>query len=95
VRGVKPTPIFVGILPLASLRNAEFLHNEVPGMQVPGSIMEMLRQASTKEAQREIGMSVAKETLVQAKNMDAIQGAYIFPPFGNYQAVEKLLKVIR
>jgi len=71
------------------------LHNEVPGMQVPDSIMETLRKAPTREAQREIGMSVAKETLVTAKGFDAIQGAYIFPPFGNYQAVEKLLKVIR
>lgn len=95
VRNVKPIPIFVGILPLASLRNAEFLHNEVPGMQVPASIMEMLEKASGREAQREIGMSVAKETLVIAKGFDAIQGAYIFPPFGNYKAVEKLLEVIR
>lgn len=94
-RRIKSIPIFVGILPLASLRNAEFLHNEVPGMQVPGTIMEMLRQSKTKEAQREIGISVAKETLVTAKGFDAIQGAYIFPPFGNYKAVEMLLDVIR
>jgi 5,10-methylenetetrahydrofolate reductase len=94
VKSVKQIPIFVGILPLASLRNAEFLHNEVPGMQVPDSIMEMLGKASSKEAQREIGMSVAKETLTEAKRMEAVQGAYIFPPFGNYQAVEKLLEVI-
>jgi len=94
-RDIKPIPIFVGILPLASLRNAEFLHNEVPGMQVPDTIMDLLRKASTKEAQREIGMSVAKETLAHSKQLDAIQGAYIFPPFGNYQAVAKLLEVIR
>jgi len=94
-RDIKPIPIFVGILPLASLRNAEFLHNEVPGMQVPDTIMDLLRKAPTKEAQREIGMSVAKETLAHSKQLDAIQGAYIFPPFGNYQAVAKLLEVIR
>ena len=37
--------VVVGILPLASAKNAEFLHNEVPGMQVPAPILERLRQA--------------------------------------------------
>ncbi len=95
IEKVKPIPFFAGVLPLASLRNAEFLHNEVPGMQVPAPIMEALRKASTKEAQHEIGLSVARETLAAAKKMKGIQGAYIFPPFGNFKAVEKLLEVIR
>ncbi len=95
IKKVKAIPIFAGVLPLASLRNAEFLHNEVPGMQVPAAIMERLHKAPTREAQREIGLSVAKETLAQAKAFSAVQGAYIFPPFGNYRAVEKLLEVLR
>ncbi len=95
IKGVKPIPIFVGILPLASLRNAEFLHNEVPGMQVPAAIMEALRSAGSSEAQKKIGMDVAREMLAAAHAMKEIQGAYIFPPFGNYTAVEQLLKVIR
>jgi len=95
IENVKSIPLFVGVLPLASLRNAEFLHNEVPGMEVPPAIMEQLKKAKTKEGQREIGLSVARETLAEAKRMQGIQGAYIFPPFGNYKAVEKLLDVIR
>lgn len=94
VKGVKSIPIFVGVLPLASLRNAEFLHNEVPGMQVPHAVMRELRAASTSKAQQEIGMNVARETLHAARSMPAIQGAYIFPPFGNYRAVEQLLTAI-
>lgn len=88
-------PFFVGILPLASLKNAEFLHNEVPGMQVPDSVMERLRKAPAKEAQREIGLEVAKEALREAHDMPGVQGVYIFPPFGKYEPVVELLEVIR
>ncbi len=87
-------PFFVGVLPLASLKNAEFLHNEVPGMQIPISVMEKLGQAATKEAQRDIGLAVAQEALKDAKSMPAVKGVYIFPPFGKYEAVVELIKVI-
>lgn len=88
-------PFFVGVLPLASLKNAEFLHNEVPGMQVPDSVMERLRKASSKEAQRDVGLAVAKEALREARDMPGVQGVYIFPPFGKYEPVVELLEVIR
>lgn len=88
-------PFFVGILPLASLKNAEFLHNEVPGMQVPAGVMDRLRTAATKEAQREVGLGVAKDSLREAKGMKPVKGVYIFPPFGKYEAVAELLEVVR
>lgn len=87
-------PFFVGVLPLASLKNAEFLHNEVPGMQVPDTVMDRLRQAASKEAQRDVGLTVAKEALREAKTMKGVQGVYIFPPFGKYEAVVELLEVL-
>ena len=87
-------PFFVGILPLASLKNAEFLHNEVPGMQVPDKVMDRLRGAASKEAQRDVGLSVAQEALKDAKSMPAVKGVYIFPPFGKYEAVVELIKVL-
>lgn len=94
-RGFLKTPFFVGVLPLASLKNAEFLHNEVPGMQVPEPVMERLRKAATKEAQRDVGLSVAQESLREAKSNSLVKGVYIFPPFGKYEAVLDLIKVIR
>lgn len=87
-------PFFVGVLPLASLKNAEFLHNEVPGMQIPTPVMDQLRNAATKEAQRDVGLKVAQEALKEAKSMSAVKGVYIFPPFGKYEAVVELIKVI-
>ncbi|MBI2346440.1 MAG: bifunctional homocysteine S-methyltransferase/methylenetetrahydrofolate reductase [Deltaproteobacteria bacterium] len=87
-------PFFVGVLPLASLKNAEFLHNEVPGMQIPQPIMERMRTASTKEAQRKEGIRIAQEALAAARKLPRIQGAYIFPPFGSYEAVLEVMEVL-
>jgi homocysteine S-methyltransferase len=87
-------PFMVGILPLASYKNAEFLHNEVPGMQVPEAIRERLRKAPTKKDQRRIGMEVAQETLRLAKEHPRINGAYIYPPFGSYKAVLKVMEIL-
>lgn len=91
---VKPIPFFVGILPLASLKNAEFFHNEVPGMQIPAAIMKRMAMASSKEAQQQEGIAIAREALSAAKKMPRIQGTYIFPPFGNFRAVMDVLKVL-
>lgn len=88
-------PFFVGILPLASLRNAEFLHNEIPGMQVPKVFMDKMASAKSKDEQKEVGMNIAKDALIAAKQMDFVDGAYIFPPFGNYARVEELIKIVR
>ena len=64
-------------------------------MQVPDDIMKKMVAASSKEKQREVGLAVAREALGAAAKMERINGAYVFPPFRNYQAVEKLLEVVR
>ncbi len=93
-RHVKPIPFFVGILPLASLKNAEFFHNEVPGMQIPEGVMKRMASATTKEAQQREGIAIAREALAAAKKMPRVQGTYIFPPFGNSKAVMDVLEGI-
>lgn len=80
-------PFFVGVLPLASARNADFLHNEVPGMQIPAEIRARMHAASSREEQRREGIRIAAETLRHARSLDQVDGAYIFPPFGRYSAV--------
>jgi homocysteine S-methyltransferase len=76
-------PVLVGLLPLASYRNAEFLHNEVPGMQVPEDVRERMRRAGTGDAGRREGVEIAREMLEAVK--DRVAGAYIMPPFGRYE----------
>lgn len=87
-------PLLIGILPLASLKNAEFLHNEVPGMQIPDETMKRMRSADTKEQQRAEGIRIAQEALAEAKKHPRVHGAYIFPPFGKYEAVVEIMKVL-
>jgi len=84
-------PFFVGILPLASAKNAEFLHNEVPGMQIPRATRDRMAAASDRATQRKEGISIAAEALRHAKSFDQVAGAYIFPPFGRYAAVLEVL----
>ncbi|MCO4743544.1 MAG: methylenetetrahydrofolate reductase, partial [Proteobacteria bacterium] len=91
---VPKVPFLVGILPLASYKNAEFLHNEVPGMQIPAEVRERLRKAPTREAQREIGIEVAQRTLKAVHAHPRVSGVYIYPPFGSYRAVLRVAEAL-
>ncbi len=74
-------PILMGVVPLASFRNAEFLHNNVPGMQVPAAYRERMREAESAAARAE-GVAIAREAIAAVR--DRIAGAYIMPPLGRY-----------
>jgi methionine synthase I (cobalamin-dependent)/5,10-methylenetetrahydrofolate reductase len=77
-------PILAGIWPLASLRNAEFLNNEVPGVTVPAWILKRMATASTsKEAARAEGIAIACELRDQIRPL--IAGIQVSAPFGNVQ----------
>ena len=84
-------PFLVGIMPLVSARNADFLHNEVPGMQIPESVRKAIHAAPSKEAQRELGIKIAHETLSALRDHPRIRGAYIYPPFGSYRAILRVI----
>ena len=85
-------PIIAGIWPLVSLRNAEFLANEVPGVSVPDSIITRMRIASekSKEAGVTEGISIAREMLERVRAN--VQGVQVSAPFGK---VELALDVFR
>jgi homocysteine S-methyltransferase len=92
VRAFPRIPLFVGILPLASSKNAEFLHNEVPGMQIPAATRARMAGAGGRKEQREEGIRIAAEALRHARTLPEVHGAYIFPPFGRYAAVLRVLE---
>jgi len=85
-------PIVAGIWPLLSLRNAEFLANEVPGVSVPETVLARMRQAQEKgkEAALAEGVAIAREMFQQVKA--AVQGIQVSAPFGR---VEVALEVFR
>lgn len=76
-------PVLVGLLPLASHRNAEFLHNEVPGMQVPDAVRNRMRLAGSGALARKEGVAIAREMLGAVRSR--IAGAYIMPPLERYE----------
>jgi methionine synthase / methylenetetrahydrofolate reductase (NADH) len=73
-------PIIAGIWPLVSYRNAEFLANEVPGVVVPESVLERMQRITDKDAAREEGLAIARETLTEIR--DLVQGVQVSAPFG-------------
>ncbi len=92
---VKPLglPVMVGILPLASHRNAEFLHNEVPGMGIPAEYRERMAKVGSGPAARAEGIKIAQEALAAVKHR--VAGAYVMPPFNRVDAALAVLEVAR
>ncbi|HUS33133.1 MAG TPA: bifunctional homocysteine S-methyltransferase/methylenetetrahydrofolate reductase [Kofleriaceae bacterium] len=86
-------PVMVGILPLASHRNAEFLHNEVPGMSIPAEYRERMAKVGGGPAARVEGIKIAQEALGAVKNR--VAGAYVMPPFNRVESALTVLEVAR
>jgi homocysteine S-methyltransferase len=86
-------PVMVGILPLASHRNAEFLHNEVPGMAIPAEYRERMARVGGGPAARAEGIKIAQEALGAVKHR--VQGAYVMPPFNRVDSALAVLEVAR
>lgn len=82
-------PVMVGVLPLVSYKNAEFLHNEVPGMQIPEEIRERMRKTPGGDAARREGVQIARDMLFAVR--DRVQGAYLMPPLGRYELALEVL----
>ena len=82
--GTKLIPVVAGIWPLVSLRNAEFMKNEVPGVFVPDDVVDRMSRCDTKEAALEEGVTIARELLDALRG--AVQGVQISSPLGKVQA---------
>lgn len=76
----KQIPVVAGIWPLVSLKNALFLKNEVPGVEIPDRIIERMEKANTKEDALKIGIEIAHE--IKQKIDSSVQGYQISAPFG-------------
>ena len=85
-------PVLLGLMPLASHRNAEFIHNEIPGMQIPAGIRQRMQRVDKGPLARAEGVRIAQEALLAAK--DRVRGAYIMPALGRYEAAVEILEAI-
>jgi homocysteine S-methyltransferase len=84
-------PVIAGIWPLVSVRNAEFMKNELR-VSVPDSILERMARAPTPEAARAEGVAIAREMLIAARQTS--QGAQISAPMGRYASAVDVLEAL-
>jgi methionine synthase I (cobalamin-dependent)/5,10-methylenetetrahydrofolate reductase len=91
VTRLKPlgVPVFLGVMPLLSSRNAEFLHNEVPGIKIAEPLRERLRHCADDSAATRIGLEVARE--VRNVALEGFGGVYLITPFLRYEVSVDLL----
>jgi homocysteine S-methyltransferase len=83
-------PVMVGVLPLASHRNAEFLHTEVPGMQIPAEYRERMARVGSGPDARAEGVRIAQEALSAV--VERVAGAYVMPPFNRVDSALAVLE---
>ena len=84
-------PLLPGIMPLVSERNAEYLHNEVPGINVPNGIRARMKGLEKEAGARE-GLAIAKEFI--DATFTAAGGYYLIPPFGKCELALELVDYI-
>ena len=84
-------PVLAGIWPLVSVRNAEFMKNELR-VSVPDSILARMAAANSAEAARAEGVAIAREMLVAVRN--DVQGAQLSAPLGRYAAAADVLEAL-
>ncbi len=84
-----PLKIIAGVWPLASVQNARFLKNEVPGVTIPDAVMARMERAATKEDARREGIAMAREIVEVIRG--GVSGIQVSAPFGN---IETALKVV-
>lgn len=86
-------PIFVGIMPLTSSRNAEFLHHEVPGISIADEVRDRLKKvADNREKSTEESIKISKELIDAA--LEHFNTLYLITPFMRYDIIVELVKYI-
>ncbi|GAB2702355.1 bifunctional homocysteine S-methyltransferase/methylenetetrahydrofolate reductase [Paenibacillus thermoaerophilus] len=85
-------PVFIGIMPLISEGNAEYLHNEVPGISLPDEVRKRMAGLKGEEGRRE-GVRIAKELLDVA--VEKFNGIYLMTPMMFYEMTAELTRYVK
>jgi homocysteine S-methyltransferase len=84
--------LIAGIWPLVSLRNAEFMKNEVPGVTVPDEVISQIARFETREDQLKAGIEIA-QTMVDSV-LGFVHGIQVSAPFGRYALAVEVARAI-
>ena len=85
-------PILAGITPLGSLRHAEFMANEVPGVSVPDAVLERMRVADAAGRAADEGIAIAREVVAGIRPM--VQGIQITTAAGAIDAAIDVIETV-
>ncbi|WP_078548180.1 bifunctional homocysteine S-methyltransferase/methylenetetrahydrofolate reductase [Litchfieldia alkalitelluris] len=87
-------PVFIGIMPLTSARNANFIHHEIPGITLSQTIRDRMDQADHDPVKaQEEGIAIAKSLIDVA--YDLFNGIYLITPFLRYEMTVELTNYIK
>ncbi|MDG0030802.1 bifunctional homocysteine S-methyltransferase/methylenetetrahydrofolate reductase [Priestia sp. Y58] len=87
------TPVYIGIMPLTSARNARFIHHEVPGIKLSEDILERMDATGNDRLRGEVeGLAIAKNLIDTAYEL--FDGIYLITPFMRYEMTEILTRYI-
>lgn len=88
VRDLK-VPVYLGVLPLVSLKNALYLHNEVPGMRIPGAVLKRMESAGMDRARNE-GIDITLGIMERCR--DKADGFYLISPLHKYEISAAIIR---
>ncbi|MBN1304885.1 MAG: bifunctional homocysteine S-methyltransferase/methylenetetrahydrofolate reductase [Anaerolineales bacterium] len=91
VHGPLEKPILAGILPLVSVRHANFLHHEVPGVVIPYETLTRMEKAGDNGVQA--GVEIAVELIEKIKEWAG--GVYVMPQFNRYDMIAEIIEAIK
>jgi len=86
-------PIIAGLWPLKSFRNAQFMATEIPGVNVPHSVLERMANRESAADQMKEGLDIAHEMLAAVRSR--INGLQLSAPFGQVELVAPFIKQLR
>jgi methionine synthase / methylenetetrahydrofolate reductase(NADPH) len=84
-------PVLVGILPLVSVKHANFLHHEVPGISIPEEMLRRMEEAG--EGASSTGVKLAVELIQSIKPW--AQGIYIMPQFNRFDLIAEIVEAVK
>ena len=85
--------IFTGIFPLISARNADFLHNEIPGISIPKDIREHLWKYEKVEDQRKAALEFTRKLIADITPF--AHGLYLISPLNKWEIPLTLVREVR
>ena len=91
IHGKLDKPVLVGVLPLVSLKHANFLHHEVPGISIPDETLRRMEQAG--ESASHVGVELAIELIESIKPW--AQGIYIMPQFNRFDLIAEIVEAVK